>query len=168
MKKNLLLLTFFFSVILFSNSQSWQKLGVGIHELNGSPSINSITTDNWGTVYAAGDFADTSGKKNIARWNGKNWYQVGTDTNGLNANGSISSIVLDNTNKVYAAGFFKNQSNNFYVAKWNGQKWSEIGSGTNSLNANGPIILANDNVGNIYAANFSTSYTSQFVAKWDG
>ena len=108
---------------------SWSKLGSGIHALNANNSINSLCTDIYGNLYAAGSFtdgiSDTSGFMYVAKWDGTTWSEVGAGSGALNANGEILSICSDAYGAIYATGEFTDTTtvlpNGFhplYVAKY--------------------------------------------------
>src|SRR6185437_6479133 len=162
MKKFLLLSYLFFSLNCYS-----QVCSLG-NSFNGS--INVLTIDNSGNVYAAGDFTDPNGKYYVAKWNGTTWSELGTGSNTLYANNSINAIVIDKQGNVYATvdSTDSNYDDYNYVAKWNGSKWSKLGPDT--IFNNNIQTLAIDASGNIYAAGdfTDTSVSQNYVAKWNG
>jgi hypothetical protein len=96
-------------------------------------------------------FANASGNKYVAKWNGTTWSELG-GSNTLAANNPIYRICSDIAGNVYAAGYFTNASGNKYVAKWDGANWSELG-GSNSFNSPNPIYFVYaDNFGRVFAS----------------
>jgi len=172
-KSRIALMISFLSLFFFSfncYSQNWKELGSGSNALNPNNLFLSITTDNTGNVYAAGDFTDNNGYNYVAKWNGTNWSELGTGSNALNANSYISTIATDTIGNVYAAGYFTDSNGYYYVAKWDGTSWSELGSDSNALHANTIInTLITDKTGNLFAAgSFIDPAGHPYVAKWTG
>jgi hypothetical protein len=150
----------------------WSELGgtVAGTALNANNWINTITTDAFGNVYAAGNF-NTSiyyGHNYVAKWDGTKWFELkGTGVDSiLYAKGSIYSITTDAKGNVYAAGEFTNGYLYEYVAKWDGTNWLQLGV----LYANNSIVsITTDTKGNVYAAgDFTDANGYKYVAKWDG
>ncbi|MFM2226615.1 MAG: hypothetical protein RJA07_2817, partial [Bacteroidota bacterium] len=164
--KNILIfcLFYFFFFTNRSQAQSWSQVGA----INDTFSCLSITNDAMGNVYVAGYFANSSGNRYVAKWNGTNWSEVG-GLNGLAANDLIWNICSNAAGNIYAAGGFTNSNGKMYVAKWDGTNWNEVG-GLNGLSANNQInAVCYDASGNIYAAGFFTNSNGKmYVAKWNG
>jgi uncharacterized Rossmann fold enzyme len=177
MKKTTTILAAMLMVINIIQAQ-WTELGSD-HPLAANNLIFSITTDQAGNVYAAGEFSDTFTRTYyVAKWQGDSaWVPLGTGANALKANGYIYSIATDAAGNVYAAGAFTDaqyqSSGNIYVAKWDGTSWTKLGaSGVSHVpNSAGSAIysIALDASGNIYAAGaFKNSGSYYYVCKWDG
>ncbi len=159
------------------NSYTWNKLGTGSNALKAYGWTNTLCSDKFNNIYAAGILKDTANNYEIvAKWNGAAWSQLGSGINSLNANEEIVTLISDTSGNIYAAGDFTDGANSYlgkcYVAKWNGNTWSELGTGANALNApalNIIHILGVDKLGNIYAAgSFKNSSGKCYVAKWNG
>ena len=160
--------------ILKWNGTTWSLLGSGKNSLNANNFINSIATDRFGNVYAAGLFTNSNGQYYIAKWDGTSWKQMGAGFNPgaySNSNPYTVTVITDDAQNVYAAGPFLKSGNINYVARWDGTAWVEIGSGSNALNANGTIysIAVDKRTGYIYAGgSFIDTWGYEYVAKWDG
>jgi len=167
MKKILLLSLHFIVFSAFVEAQSWSEIGASYILSDGT--IETITTDSSGNIYAAGNFYDINSNSYVIEWNGTIWTELGTGTNALNANKPIASIIANKSGNIYAGGSFTNAKGKYYVAEWNGTSWSELG-GTNALGANGKInTIVTDKSGNIYAAGaFTDGSGYNYVAKWNG
>lgn len=122
----------------------WTKVG----SLAFNESIMSLTSDNAGNIYAAGNFTNTAGYRYVAVWNGTGWSELGN----LKANGPIWSIIATPQNKVYATGDFYDFNGYPYLAYWNGSQWENLAGPPDRL------LLATDDAGNIYSGK----------RKWDG
>ncbi len=154
---------------------SWTELGTGPNALNPNKDIYSMAIDNFGNVYVAGGFTDSTtwlpnGNHYVAKWNGVGWTELGASLNALHADGAINSIAVDNIGNVYAEGQFMNSNGEYYVSKWDGSTWSELGINNNSLNPNswtGTLTL--DDSGYVYVTgDFTDSNGHYYVAKWNG
>ena len=79
--------------------------------------INTITTDEFNNIYAAGDFLILAGNiRYVSKFDGNSWSELG-GVNSLSANSEIYSILSLNGN-IYAAGAFTNANGKQYVAKY--------------------------------------------------
>lgn len=161
------LLPAFLVISLFGFAQKWVELNPPLNPFNHT--IRTTALGAGDTLYAAGEFTNSSNAYFVARWDGSAWSELGQGTSPLKANGMILSVVYRG-GFVYAAGFFSDSAGNHYVARWNGVQWEELGTGANALNANNIIYsLAFDPKGNLYAAGrFTDSAGSRYVAKWNG
>jgi hypothetical protein len=137
----------------------WSELG-GTNSSTFNGIINCLSINSSGSIYAAGGFTNSNGKRYVAMWDGTNWSELG-GTNNSTFNNDITCITIDASGNLFVAGNFTNASGKLYVAKWNGSNWSEVG-GTNSLLPNGALnSLIADVGGNLYTAGI-------YVSKWDG
>ena len=166
----ILVLQFAFNSQIFS--QGCSLLGNNDSTFNNT--INSITTDNLGNVYAAGIFTNQKGYFYVAKWNGSTWGELGgtntsTFVDHIQPGYGINSIATDNNGNLYAGGFITNNNGKDYIAKWNGSNWSELGDGIDS-NFNGVInCITTDKNGNVYAGGYFTNAKGKnYVAKWNG
>ncbi|WP_169815735.1 T9SS type A sorting domain-containing protein [Pseudotamlana agarivorans] len=151
------------------DGNSWTQLG-GDNSLQADDSINIVTSDNNGNIYAAGYFKNSNNVLYVAKFDGTSWSELG-GTDSFNENGSsIHDIAFDSQNNAYVVGDFLNNGN-AYVAKFDGTTWTSLPSlsgvadfGANSLQA--IEIDANDN---IYTAGYLVNGSfNNFVAKYDG
>ena len=175
MKRICLVLFLLFSQAVFSYAQNpngganayWQLLSEP-YQLNANVTVNSIVTDKYNNLYAAGGFTDTSGYYYVAKWNGSAWSELlsGTASDSLVRYAGMTSLAVDDSGNVYAA---TGNYLNYYIAKWNGKNWSVFGtimtSGQGSFG-----YIAIDAIGNVYATVYAIGrYTeSYYVAKWNG
>jgi len=164
-----------FSLAINPANAQWAPIGnYPVYNNNGSfsNSIQCLTKDSSGNLYAAGAFSNGNGKYYVAKWNGNTWSEVG-GANTSTFNSTISTLSIDASGNLYAAGLFTNGSDrwsgNQFVAKWNGSVWSEVG-GTNTSAFNNSInSLSTDASGNLYAAGaFTNGSSKNYVAKWNG
>ena len=72
-----------------------------------------MTRDQFGNLYAAGGFTDSTGKQYVAKYNGSSWSELGA----LNANSDIN-IILSDASGIFAAGFFTDSASDYYVAHY--------------------------------------------------
>lgn len=98
------------------NGTTWSELG-GNNSLNANSAINTLYCDGNGTIYAAGDFTNQSGKRYVAKFDGTTWSELG-GANSLSANDQINVITSDTLDNILVAGRFKNSSGNIYIAKY--------------------------------------------------
>ena len=150
-----------------STHAQWSELG-GTNISTFNDWIQSITIDARGNVYAAGSFANDSGKYYVAKWNGNGWQELG-GANSSTFNSHVESLTTDAGGNVYAAGDFTNGRGKYYVAKWNGSSWQELGGNNSSAFHDYIFSITTDAVGNVYAAGrFTNGSSLQYVAKWNG
>ena len=104
-----------------ASATQWLPLGTGV---SGSPatSVNAITTNSAGVMYAGGSFtlAGGVGVNNVAQWNGSAWQTLGA---GLN--GTVYALAVDGTGRLYAGGAFTASGTQAVsnVARWDGTAW---------------------------------------------
>jgi hypothetical protein len=128
---------------------SWS--GMGDLDSNVNSWISTIVVDNWGNIYASGNFDPDNfqgfGKRNV---NTNTWSRFGDGKMG-----GSDAIAIDGSRNVYAAG-------DSYVAKWDGSKWINYGN----LKTNGKInTLFIDAYGNIYAGgDFTNDHNNIYIA----
>jgi hypothetical protein len=160
------------------DGNNWSPLGTGNNAILVYGTINCLSNDSLGSIYAAGSFTNSLGNQYVAKWDGNSWSELG-GLNALHANFTIWSIATDKAGNVYAAGGFTNgpfsTQGYCYVAKWNGVVWSELGAtSSNPLNANSSIrAMVIDSKDNVYVTGAFTDSISYlkgngYVAKWDG
>ncbi|MBK7854442.1 MAG: hypothetical protein IPJ79_05605 [Bacteroidetes bacterium] len=102
MKKIFLSVIFSICTIMMSYSQPiWSELGGANSLVSNSPIIFDISSDNFGNIYACGDFKNSSNNGFVAKWDGSFWSELG-GFNSLSANGIITSICTDALGNVYA------------------------------------------------------------------
>lgn len=165
-----------YKTVIKWNGIKWQELGAGTDPLNGDASINSITFDSEGNLYAAGNFTNKPYEKGViyvAKWNGTNWTEL--DGNLMNAVRKvviINAVVADPSGNVYAAGYF-NSTNTYDISvmKWDGQRWTDIGINPPYTQRfqGGVYDMISDKSGNIYVAGgLQKSNEVYYIAKWDG
>jgi hypothetical protein len=144
----------------------WESLGAG---LDGS--VNAVTVDTRGTLYAGGDFAHLgNGLGNLphlASWNGSEWTSPGGGVSG-SILPNVHSLAVDGIGNVYVAGRFALAGRVFAtrIAKWDGQRWSPLQQGMNY----GVYSLVTDTSGALYAGGVFThagETAANHVAKWD-
>jgi hypothetical protein len=158
------------SRIAMWNGSTWSALGAGVSGAGsgGALYVNSLAWDG-AYLYACGVFAaagGTTGRTNIARWNGTAWSGMGA---GLGpAGNSYCDEVVAGGGKVYAGGYFTTagavSANN--IAMWNGSTWSALGAGANN-SVNALALLGS----NLYAGgDFTTigGVTVTGTAVWNG
>ena len=118
---------------------TWNEVGIGVNGLNANNSIQCLSSDNFGNVYAAGWFTNSIGKQYVAKWDGTTWSQIGMGSNILPTNGVIWSLAVDKINHVYAivSSIRGGQYADSHVSKWDGIKWIKLGNPHIDLNANG-------------------------------
>ena len=160
MRKSILTILFFTSLVNFVTGQSWSPLGAGI----GSGyyhSVNSFATYN-GELYVGGYF-NTAGNmpaNNIAKWSGTNWSAVG---NGIN--GDVNALCVFN-GELYAGGSFSTAGGigATGIARWNGTNWSQVGNIEAYIKA---MVIYN---GELYAGGWFSNLnsTGTSIAKWNG
>jgi hypothetical protein len=100
------------------NGSSWDELGAGTNSLNANNRILSIAADNYGNVYAAGNFTDSSGYAYVAKWNGTSWNILGSGLNTLVDMGQFYSLAVDKAGTLFATGDFIDDHLKYYVATW--------------------------------------------------
>ena len=142
--------------------------------LNGS--VNALTKDASGNLYAGGTFTSTVGGapntlNYIAKWDGLAWSPLG-----FGLNGTVNALTMDAGGNLIAGGSFTSTwsagttiATLKYIAKWDGLAWSNLGAGLNGfVNA-----LTKDASGKLFAGgqftadgNVVTSLNR--IAKWDG
>ncbi len=94
----------------------WSELG-GFNSLQATGCILTITGDNDGNIFAAGNFRNKDRfYPYVAKWDGVKWSEVGKEFT-LNANWNIKSISLDKEGNIYAVGGFHDGVGKF-VAQW--------------------------------------------------
>ncbi|MDB5281917.1 MAG: hypothetical protein JWO06_992 [Bacteroidota bacterium] len=143
---------------------NWTEPGASTTPLHVDSSILVLAHDNAGNIYAGGQFADSTGKKYIAKFNGSGWSNLGN----LNVNANILSIATDAAGNVYAGGVFTDGASKTYVAKWDGNTWSDLGNSASVLGYGYLASVATDPAGNVYAAGYLRDNFGFFVAKWNG
>ncbi len=147
----------------------WIELGGfnSLYTANIYGEINSICTDLFGNVYAAGtlSYNQWGGPYVVMKWDGSTWSELGGAI-GLNANFKINVIKSDSSGNIYAGGNFSNNFNKTYVAIWDGQSWQ----GTLGIDSVGQIPILDfviDNTGKIYVSLELSIYESLNVAMWN-
>ncbi|MFY7964946.1 MAG: T9SS type A sorting domain-containing protein, partial [Chitinophagaceae bacterium] len=149
------------------NSNSWIETG-GTNTSIFNGTIESLTVDGNGFIYAAGTFTNSNGKYYVAKWNGVNWSEVGGNNNSQFSLW-ILDLATDALGNIYATGGFKNSSGKYYVAKWNGISWSEVGGSNTSTFNNKIARLVTDVSGNLYVTGeFTNGNGKYYIAKWNG
>ncbi len=112
---------------------SWSELGTSsIFHANGN--INQLCTDRYGSIYAGGDFTDTTtiltlpfitstytvNPCYVAKWDGSSWSKVGIGSYALNADDWIQTICSDPSGNIYAAGEFTDTSVTYRIVDTTG------------------------------------------------
>jgi hypothetical protein len=144
----------------------WHELNPPVVFFNNT--INAVTADMAGRVYAAGKCTDGSNNYIVGVLSNGAWAEVGAG-NALHASKVINTLTVDSSGNLYAGGAFTDSSGNYYVAKWNGSQWSEPGGGAPAIFTGQTIALAADKAGNIYAGGeLIDSNGHYYIAKWDG
>ena len=146
---------------------SWSPIGVIHTGSNLGYTINSITIDNKGKMYAAGTFVNDNLNPYVAVWNDTAWNQVGGN-NDSTFNNYIYNLKIDAIGNLYATGQFTNANGKYYVAKWNGISWSQLGGSNDSTFIIPPNNLTIDNKGNIFVSARSNGSGRDYIEKWDG
>jgi hypothetical protein len=126
MRKNILTILLFSSLVNYITAQSWSPVGSGI--VPGPDyyrSVRSIATCH-GELYAGGYF-DSAGNiptKNIAKWNGNNWSAVNQGIDGI-----VNALTVYN-GQLFAGGDFSTAGSIAAndIAMWNGTNWSNVGN----------------------------------------
>ncbi len=101
------------------NGLNWRQVG----SLNANSYISAVCLSDNKFLYAAGEFTDTFGKRNVAQCDNRTneWSEL-TGTSPLNANSGVNAICVDRNFNVYAGGAFTDSishSHNFcYVAEF--------------------------------------------------
>ncbi len=156
------------------NGVSWEDLNGGIWRDRSYVSINSISMDRDGRIYAAGAFwmAGSRCANNVAVWDGSQWSGLGANTG---VTGDIQAMATDPKGGYYLAGGFYcagNQSVN-HIVHWDGALgWSALGDGLSADSYEAYAMkLVVDHQGNLYAAGYFTQAGStpvSNIARWDG
>jgi len=149
------------------DGSNWNALGQGV--VDSSPSVNALTFDAAGNLYATGQFnwaKATNGTSlqvySVARWNGSAWSGLGT---GLGANPSLgfasgSALKFDNSGNLIVAGRFSSAGGvtTDHIARWNGTSWSTFGTGLGqAIKSPGVMALAVTSEGEVVAASKSST-----------
>ena len=155
------------------NGSAWSALGPGLSIAGGGGTVEVLTTDSAGNLYAGGNFTAAGGISvtNIAKWNGSAWSALGSGMGGGNQNG-VYGLITDGAGNLYAGGPFTTAGGVTVngVAKWNGSTWLALDTG---VSGNNPLVeaFAFDHAGNLYAGGrFITagSVTANNIAEWNG
>lgn len=155
------------NTVCYKYNKLWIELGgINLSTFNGA--VNTLVTDSFGNLYAAGAFTNSNGMKYVAKWDGSTWSEVG-GTNASTFNNEISCINIDKKGNLYAAGKFTNASNRFFLAKWDGSNWIELGNTFNTTFNASIISIAIDTNAIVYVSGaFSNVQGYKYVAKWTG
>lgn len=115
------------------DGNAWFALGGGLYD-SFADSVDAITVDSAGLVYAGGSFT-LSGGTNLAVWNGTVWKGVGGNITGGQAKGSVNSLAVRSGKEIYAGGVFTEAGGARvkFVAKWDGAQWDPLGSGVDGF-----------------------------------
>jgi hypothetical protein len=150
-------------------SDAWVPLNAGYKGGKGVAQCTylfSLAVDKAGTLYAGGDFYDTTGKEiwGIAKRNGDNWEEVGS---GLQ--GAVDKIVFDKAGTLFAGGNFSLPAPDTAVnlASWDGKSWKAFGGRVQG----NVYALAFDSVENLYVGGrFDKIGPDTFnnIACWNG
>jgi hypothetical protein len=147
---------------------TWTALGSGLIDTGFDATIEALTVDASGNVYAGGFFDRGSGVRTdrIAMWDGTSWQPLGDGFDG-----DVLSIAIASDGTVYAGGDFDETSTTEIemegVASWDGTVWTEVGGGTSRA----VEVIQFDGQGNLYASGCFTDIggtTASGIAVWDG
>ena len=118
------------------DGSSWSALGNGLYGYRDENSedvstVNAITFDSNGNLYAGGSFdsAGTIKVNNIAVWNDTAWASLGLGIEGDQSSSSFLNSLAYCNNFLYAGGdFYTAGGDSIYgIARWNGTVWSTLG-----------------------------------------
>ena len=142
-------------------AQTWMTVGNGLGTCgNNQDNVYALYSFS-GSLYAGGSF-DTTGLRNIARWNGSNWSPVGLGCN------NIVFAMTEYNGDLYVGGAFDSVGNipARRIAKWDGNNWSSVGSGCDDF-----VYALTVYNGELYAGGVFDSINGIFakgIAKWNG
>ena len=158
MRKNILTILVFTSMVNYITAQTWSPLGTGIGPAS-YHSVQSFATYN-SELYAGGYFttAGSIAANNIAKWNGTNWANAG--------NIEAYQVRALNTynGELYAGGLFVLNNYETSIARWNGTNWANVGN----IEAYDVRAFVTYN-GELYAAGwFNINAYETSIAKWNG
>lgn len=127
-------------------------------------SLQNLSSDLSGNIYVGGGF-DSSYISYVGKWNGFSWSKLNDSLNRRD-----SPTCSDPFGNIYKA---TDSLVIPQVARWDGSYWRILGNLDSLIDGSGSgygiLSICSDASGNIYVAgNFSNSFHSRFVAKWDG
>ncbi len=160
-------------------TSTWTAVGTGI---GGNDSVDALTTDSSGNVYAGGVIHTAGGVSadSVAKWNAatSTWTAMGTGSKGMNGAG-VTALTTDALGIVYAGGSFTISGGAVAdsVAKWNAatSTWTAMGT-SKGMNGGSVKALTTDALGIVYAGGSFTiaggvaagGVAAHYIAKWTG
>jgi|GEM_PF-771329 len=171
------------------HAQTWTKAGSGSNSLFAYGDISTLCSDNYGNIYVAGfvrliptttpTYDTNSYDTPIYKWDGTTWSDLGSPYPGsIGLDRPISTICADASGNIYAAAYRVDiisgePTEMYHVNMWDGTSWTQLGGteGGARYAAGGIAKIAVDKYNNVYAVGgfySDTSYSSGYVAKWDG
>lgn len=141
--KNLFLLLLFLPIIVFSQENNWQTIGLGLNASAGVRDLYNDTTNN--RLIMVGDFAsvDTFQNRGIAVYDGNTWDCF---SDGLSLGGQIFSVI-EYLDTLYIGGWFWEVWGGdtiHNIAKWNGSNWVGLPFNTESTYVRNMRIINNE------------------------
>ena len=140
------------------NGAGWARLQPG-YTFSGS--VNNLTADAAGNIYAAGDF-HVLGEYYVAKWNGTAWAQFR-----INTSNAFTAITVDGNGNLYGANQYLNGK--YFVARWQDTAWQPLDTASSLISTYPIRALTTDAAGNVYAAgDLQDANGKSYIAKWNG
>jgi len=159
------------------DGSNWYPLGGGLsyQDYHKPGSVNALSVDRYGFVYAVGTFTYASGKlvNNVARWDGAQWSALGKGIAGELPAVRVQSLAVDGRSKVYVGGEFTTAGGVpvHNLAVWDGENWADLGGGVDSDQTFTWVKSILTDGGDVYIGgvfDFAGGTPVGQIAKWNG
>ncbi|MGD9108100.1 MAG: hypothetical protein PVI75_02905 [Gammaproteobacteria bacterium] len=158
------------------NGSVWSALVSG-GQTGMNNTVNALTNDNSGDLYAGGSFTTAGGitVNRVAKWDGSAWSALASGgQTGIGGGGdSVQALTSDSSGNIYAGGLFETAGGMTvnYITKWNGSAWSDLASGGQTGTNYYVNALTIDDLGQLYAGgdfDAAGGIAVNKIAKWAG